>query len=215
MDHPEISVLVLRTVSTWSLIDQSFAMLAAKCLTADFRIVTAILGKLRSTEAARAVVTAIVSDQLKGSADLELFEAISTILRQERQLRNKYAHWLWGTSPDVPTKIVLADPMVALRYMDEAHERVAVLEAAESAGEEAIVDPMPAFSKEGLFVLSKNGARIGLRNAIQCHKWLSHFYSVRFFANLDPQKSEQLRNQLRSEARVRNELSRVTKQGSP
>lgn len=211
--HPDIALLVLRAISTWSITDQTLVMIAAKSMTADFGVVTEIVSKLTSSEAARSVIMSIVADKLRDSPDLELFHAISTITTERRKLRNKFAHWLWGSCPDIPTKIVLADPAAMHRLINRVQGTYQELIAAQRRGEDVPVS-IPTMDKEGLYVLSRNGATVALKQVQQCHEWLSDFHSILAHGPFDQVRVEQLRNQLHSQSPIRDALSRRNQQGT-
>lgn len=215
--HPEIATTVTQIIAGWSLIDQSTAMIAANCLaTARIGVVSAMLSEMRSSDAARAAIVAIVGHALRDSPDGELFTAIMKVTSQERLTRNKLAHWLMGHSEDVPTKLVVADPRIFHEITDFAHQLWIELRKKYAAGEPPVVelDP-PRRPKDGIYVLSKNGANIILRETKRCHKLLSGFWKVLLYSEMDRQRADEQRSRLLAEPRIQQALPDPSNSGTP
>jgi hypothetical protein len=215
--HPEIAATIARIMAGWTVIEQTTAMVAAGCLaTTRIGVVAAMQSELKSSEAARVATTAIVAHCLKGTADGELFSAVMKVISQERLTRNKLAHWPMGHCEDVPTKLVVAEPQVFQQAADWAHTLWVSMRAKQMAGEDPVVDMEPLRRPEtGMYVLSKRGASIILRETVRCHELVGAFWQVLLHSEMNPPRADALRRQIRSEARVQDALSRLATEGSP
>lgn len=213
-EHPEIATQITAIIGNWSLIEQATAMVAASCLaTASVGVLYAMANAMRSSDAARAAIVAIIDHSISGSNDAAIFGAIMNVLGQERLTRNKLAHWLIGHCPDVPTKMIVADPRIMQDAVDYQHAMwLAILEKRNSAEPLKIEVKPPAMRRESIYVLSKNGAKIILRETVRCHDLLQKFWRVRLYATMQPEKADELRNLIRSEPRIQDALARMSKE---
>lgn len=201
--HPEIALSAFRTVAVWSIIDEHLASIAAHCLSADFGIVAAMFEKITSAEAKRAAVHAIVKEAIGDTPDWELFSAIDTLVGPARKTRHKFAHWLWGISPEVPNRLILANPASVKRHSAIRNE----MRARAQSGEDVSNLWPPVIPKEGIYVLSKTGARACLKEGHRCEFWLAHFTMLVGAMRSDPEKAEKQRILLRGEGLIQAFLS--------
>lgn len=220
--EPAIQSLVLRTISSWSLIDQQLGIIAANCLRANARVIIEMLNAIVSTEGRRAALCSIVASRLGDSEDGTLFNAIEKCVNSRRKTRNLYVHWLWGICKQLPDRLILANPAAFSR--DQLSQQAQIVEMRERTmrGEEwdAIPDAERGFRVKGdIYVLSLRGARLALRDATECQNWLRDFDRMLFWREVEPNHDHELaakrRSQLRSSRPIRDVLSRLTKTGSP
>ena len=196
LHRPEVSADVMRAISWWSMNDQLVALMAALCLSpTHLGVVTSVLRDLSGAEAARSVVRSIVRHSLEPD-DARLFAAMMTCVRQEQALRNKFAHWLWGVSDEIPQKLVIIDPTTFQTLGDAVHAQLAGRGVSQG------------LKRKGLFVLSKNGAHIAVRAARQCNAWLWDFYALLPYALAGDPLADVGRSRLRSQPRIQDALSR-------
>lgn len=115
--QPELALKVMDVINTWAHIDYLATLITAKVLRADFKVVASMLVALTSADARRNAINAAIANGLPEEA--ELFQAIQKAIKPSRQRRNDFAHHLWGTCPQIPDALLLADPRdISMRYAE-------------------------------------------------------------------------------------------------
>lgn len=120
---PELCRLAVHVISLWSYTEAGLLRMAAQFLASEQPLVTHMLQAVKNAEGRRAAVKAAGLQRLSGgSDDASFFLAALDALGHAEELRNRYAHQIWASSPDIPDAIILIDPRLI--------ERAEALEAA-------------------------------------------------------------------------------------
>jgi hypothetical protein len=107
--HPELAALPMGAIDMWARTDAQLAEFLASLLKADFHVVlnmysaatSAIQGKMLD-KAAKAVLPV---------DDFKLFRAVVRSVQGSREMtRDRFAHWIWMDSDDLPNALLLFDP---------------------------------------------------------------------------------------------------------
>jgi hypothetical protein len=121
-EYPELSKLVARTINTGSMIETRWSVILVNLVKADPRTGAAMYQALASSEARRAALSAAAKVRLSDS-DFLLFQAIVRVTTPQRNLRNQFAHHLWGMATQLPNCLLLADPEFFTEIVIDAHAR--------------------------------------------------------------------------------------------
>lgn len=123
--HPELALLAMSIMSDWSLLEGAMSSLFVNMLGANPIPGTAMYASLTSTAAQKSALRAVATASLSTNRQ-DVFEAILTHFGSVAKERNKIAHWLWGTSPDIPDAVLLTNPSSLTEYtaqmFDHLHE---------------------------------------------------------------------------------------------
>ena len=200
-ERPGLAIRVMGVINTWAHIDHMLTIIASTVLKADFKIVAEMLRAISGGEAKRAAILAAVNTGLPDEA--ELFAAIWKATKPSRNRRNEFAHHLWGTCPQLPDDLLLADPRVSsVKY-------ASYLEAKKSAGASPGLAMFTNFSEIMVYRDRDLGeetraARIAMK------------LTGRFFALADDTSiSDQMRQKLLSEPAIQQALQPKSNGNNP
>jgi hypothetical protein len=107
--HPKLSMLVARAINTGSIIEARWSVILVNLVKADPRTGVAMYQALSSSEARRAALSAAARIRLS-KADFLLFQAVLKATTPQRNVRNQFAHHIWGMSAQLEDALLLADP---------------------------------------------------------------------------------------------------------
>jgi len=107
--RPDLAIHVAAVIESWASAEARLLGIVAYLLKADPDVAVAMLLTVESQATQRAIVLAAAGSVLK-PRDLSLFTAVvrSTVL--SREIRNHFAHHLWGVSAELPDALLLVDP---------------------------------------------------------------------------------------------------------
>jgi hypothetical protein len=91
------------------MIESRWSIILVNLVHADPRTGTAMYQALSSSEARRAALRAAAEVRLSKD-DFLLFQAIVKVTTPQRNVRNHFAHHIWGRSPQVKDALLLAKP---------------------------------------------------------------------------------------------------------
>lgn len=107
--YPELATFVIEVIASWSRVDWRMAGLLTLCVKAEFRTVSAMLSVLNSPRAQHDAILAGIEMTVTPD-DFKLITATFKTTTEDRKIRDKFAHHMWGVSPDVPDCLILANP---------------------------------------------------------------------------------------------------------
>ncbi len=119
--NTELAALAMQIVGEWSFVDFKLVEIATGLMGSDFAITAVMLTALRSSDAVRAVVSSGVAYSTTDD-DLDLFQRAMKAIGKVRECRNRYAHGVWGYSPDCPDALLLVDWRDLARHHGETEE---------------------------------------------------------------------------------------------
>lgn len=102
-------MIVMGINSLHAHIDHLWGLIFIDLMHAAPRVGYQIYQSLSGGVARRAAIDAAAKERLS-EADYQLFAAVGRALAPQRRRRNDFSHHLWGTSPEVPDALLLADP---------------------------------------------------------------------------------------------------------
>jgi hypothetical protein len=107
--YPDLARSISDVIATWSQVECNLGVLLARMLGAAARPSMAMYSALSSSAAQMAALQA-AADVALSRERLELFGALLILVKRAATKRNKIAHWLWGTSVQVPNALILLNP---------------------------------------------------------------------------------------------------------
>jgi hypothetical protein len=107
--YPDLARSISDVIATWSQVECNLGVLLARMLGAAARPSMAMYSALSSSAAQMAALQA-AADVALSRERLELFGALLILVKRAATKRNKIAHWLWGTSVQIPNALILLNP---------------------------------------------------------------------------------------------------------
>jgi hypothetical protein len=108
-EKPELAILVVKIFAVWANIERRLSVLLVHLLGADQVHAHAIFSILQ-TQALQTKAMEAAAKSALSSDDLDIFDAVLTVVNGVQKTRNRLAHWAWGKCPQRPDLLVLADP---------------------------------------------------------------------------------------------------------
>jgi hypothetical protein len=124
--YPELSKLVARAINTGSMIETRWSVILVNLAKADPRTGAATYQALTSSEARRAALSAAAKTRLSDS-DFLLFQSVVRVTTPQRNLRNQFAHHIWGMASELKDCLLLADPEFFTEIVVDAHTQTKVI----------------------------------------------------------------------------------------
>jgi hypothetical protein len=110
LQRPDLALHVTSVISTWAFCDTYLAAMLCRFLKADAAwVVAQMLDAVTSSDARKAAITAAAKASLPDK-DFAQYQRVMKEITPSRNTRNRFAHWLWGASPEMPDALILMDP---------------------------------------------------------------------------------------------------------
>ncbi len=114
-ERPDLALLAMRVIAAWSLLESDFEGVFVQMLGANPRPAAAIYASLTSAATQKAALRAIAEFEIP-MPERDVLDALFSQLATVAKDRNKVAHWIWGSSPDLPDGVLLTDPKAMIKY---------------------------------------------------------------------------------------------------
>lgn len=113
--HPELAVLAIEAIASWSNVEAFLLRLFMQLLGGNESLAASVYLSLDGQSAkTKALKTAAANALQNKPQELGILEAIIAISKTNEKDRNKLAHWTWGDSPELPDAVLLVDPRATL-----------------------------------------------------------------------------------------------------
>lgn len=159
--YPELAAIILRVINIGSLTDAHWSSILVSLLKADPKPGMAMYEALTSNEAKRAALLAAARARMNED-DYALFGAVLDSTAPTRRIRNRFAHYLWGYSPQISNALLLADPANFTRFETELAEVNREMNRTRS------LLPPPKFDTSQIEVWRKRSLEEAARDASAC-----------------------------------------------
>lgn len=117
--HPELAVLALEAIASWSNVEAFMLRLFMQLLGGNESLAASVYLALSGQTAKTAAINAAAAKALEGKqAEFNVLEAILSVAKTNEKDRNKLAHWTWGDSPTIPDAVLLVDPRATIAELD-------------------------------------------------------------------------------------------------
>lgn len=155
----ELCKSVAHVISLWSYVEAGLLRMASSFLYAEHAIVVEMLQAVKSSEGKRAAVMAAGAHRFAQSPiDQGFFLCAVEVLGCAETIRNRYAHHVWASSPDIPGSIILIDPRQI--------ERATAIEASGSTERSWRFPDAPHFDRMSVMVYRRQDLEADVREAI-------------------------------------------------
>jgi len=108
-NKPELAVLVTSIFARWAWIEHQLSVLLLFILGADAKPAFAMFSILNTQRLQERAIQAAAEAALPAD-QLEVFLAVMSVTDTVQKDRHKLAHWIWGTCPELPDHLLLANP---------------------------------------------------------------------------------------------------------
>jgi hypothetical protein len=108
-EKPDLAILVVKIFAVWANIERRLSVLLVHLLGADQVHAHAIFSILQ-TQALQTKALEAASKSALPPDDLDIFDAVLTVISGVQKTRNRLAHWAWGKCLQRPDLLLLADP---------------------------------------------------------------------------------------------------------
>lgn len=113
--RPDLAALAMRILGGWSTVELEMALMTMAFLNSDFRVTLGMLDALRSSGSTRKAVLGAAKARLgDGTPAMDRLEDVFDRLRNITDHRDWYAHHIWGWADDLPTALLLIEPLAIL-----------------------------------------------------------------------------------------------------
>jgi hypothetical protein len=107
-NHPELVPMIMDTINLWSRTEYEWASVLVGLLHADPATGIAMYQKVASSDSRRQMVLAAAAVGLS-QLDSIFVQATMAAIKEARETRNSFAHYIWGESNDLPDALLLVD----------------------------------------------------------------------------------------------------------
>lgn len=107
--RPALALLAIEVISTWSHVENFMLRLYLDMAGGHETDAAAVYLAMDTANAKTKVVTTLAERRLSPD-NQKLLRAILRLVKSYQLDRDKLAHWIWGTSPDLPDAVLLFDP---------------------------------------------------------------------------------------------------------
>ena len=210
--YPKLAALVAEAIAAWSQVEMALGELLVAMLGANAIPAISMYNALTSSVAQLAAVKAAAATSLDID-DKDLFDALLSRHKPLAKARNRFAHWAWAYSPDIPKTLLFCDPTsladFSARNIDGFGGLPSWCIIGASAGNRRDDVEFPRFNASAVYVYQQQDLQeiIKETRAPAGHWSLFHMLLVhRFPVN---EIHERLRQILSSEPRTAEALSRL------
>lgn len=182
---PGLAALIAETVAKASAMEHGMAMILVQLLHASPEPAFAMFSEVMDSSNKRSMILAAARSALPPD-DFETFEVIAAVYRTQMDVRNKFAHWLWGSCEQVGDGLLLVDPRYMLKHARNQQQIWATREELHMRGAEGHDQLMEAirYDFEKIYVYRQNDFEHVLRDIDETLQMLGNFCFI-----LDPSTS--------------------------
>lgn len=111
----EMAAKIAEIIARASAFDQALSQVLVQVLHASPEPAFAMYGEVMDARNRRAMILAAAKCALSAE-DFEILEVASAVIKSQVDIRNKFAHWLWGACKQIPDGLLLVDPRYLLNH---------------------------------------------------------------------------------------------------
>ena len=197
--QPKIAIKIAECISEWVEIETILGLFLGVLIDADAKAALAIYSSLENRKAQFRILKAAAAAKLP-QAHFDVFTAVlaASVTPAMRQ-RDKYAHWCWAYSPQIPDALLLGQPDQKLSL------HFAAIHSGDSVG--GYKRPRVQMNASKIFVVREPDVDRTLLQLRQAKNWLALLNGSVWSKN-DQQERDEFRRQLSSEPQIRAAMDR-------
>jgi hypothetical protein len=104
-DRPAVAQAIAECIAAWSRVEAEYGFLFISLLQANEQQGSELYASLESDKSKRAAIEALAVSRLH-KQKLELLRTLLVYTKSLQKIRDKIAHWVWGTSNDLEVSLV-------------------------------------------------------------------------------------------------------------
>ncbi|MDZ3831906.1 MAG: hypothetical protein U0S50_08840 [Sphingopyxis sp.] len=162
---------VAYVIALWAHIDGDIASILSRMLKSDIAVGTAMYLSLVGSGAQRGALDAAAKESLPEWQQL-LLKAIGSVVEPSRNMRNHFAHRIWGHCSELTEAILLTHPKTIVKYNVSHRQRVEVLPDGRG-----VIRPTPLDDKE-ILVYRRADFDAAIEEAKRAQTLYRLFYAV-------------------------------------
>jgi hypothetical protein len=107
--QPKIAVAIAECIGQWAEIENILGLILSMLLGAEARAGIAMFHSLNNTNSQMSVLNAAAEIKLTQEFK-DVFDAVMILVRGLAKERNRFVHWCWARSKELPEALLLVDP---------------------------------------------------------------------------------------------------------
>lgn len=108
-ERPELALLAIQVIASWSNVEAFMMRLFVNLMGGSTDLAATVYLSLEIQSAKSAAINAAAAVKLS-EQEKALLRAILALVKSHQKSRDKIAHWIWGTAPQLPDALLLANP---------------------------------------------------------------------------------------------------------
>ncbi|MCV3736860.1 hypothetical protein OCK02_11635 [Rhizobium sp. TRM96647] len=105
-ERPDFAALVAMTIAKIAEVDQIYQLVIISLLKAEARSIASLLRAIKNSDAIEKTIERVITNHANNHLK-ETYKAIKPKIKQIREIRNNFAHGIWGKSVNHPNAIIL------------------------------------------------------------------------------------------------------------
>ncbi len=114
-EKPEFGASITKIIGIWSHVEAALQSLMVQILGGKEPAAIAIYSILKSQNLQTLALDAVSDLVFKDGEQHEILAAVLDVAATAGKIRHRFAHWLWGSTPELPDCLLLADPQSITR----------------------------------------------------------------------------------------------------
>jgi hypothetical protein len=137
-ERPAVAQAIAECIAAWSRVECAYGYLFISLLQANERQGANLYASLESGKSKRDAIKALAVSRLH-QQKLELLENLLNYTKSQQKVRDKIAHWVWGTAKELDDAMVLCDPKT---LWDQSGINLATLSAVSHSETFCVISPV-------------------------------------------------------------------------
>jgi hypothetical protein len=108
-ERPAVAQAIAECIATWSRVECAYGHLFISLLQTNERKGAELYASFDSGHSKRVAITALAVGSLH-EQKVELLRRLISHTNSQEKIRNKIAHWIWGTADELKDSMVICDP---------------------------------------------------------------------------------------------------------
>jgi len=122
--RPQLAILAMEAIAAWSHVENFMLRMYVQMAGGQQADAAAVYLALESNSVKTKAINVLAERKLE-PGNLRLLRALIKVAKSAQKERDKLAHWIWGSTPELPDALLLSDP----RNQNHAAEEILVYRA--------------------------------------------------------------------------------------
>lgn len=112
--HPELAAIVAQVINSWSIVDSNLGHTLALMIGSRPQPAVAMYLSMKNFSAQVLALNAAAEQAFEDHDNYLLFRSTLEFIRKKKKIRDKFAHWMWGSVSGFEDALLLLDPKVSI-----------------------------------------------------------------------------------------------------